>query len=117
MKLNEILKITETFPFLNVCLVLSSMVSVTFSSVLDLIFCLICFTNVLFFGPILRFELMEALVPNYACTTTKKNICLCVYVCIYIYVYIYIYMWVCVCVCVCVWVCIYYSNNFVLIAQ
>ena len=65
------------------------------------------FNQCLIIAPILRFELVEALVPNYACTTTNKNICLCAYV----YIYIYICVCVCVCACVCILcICIYYST-------
>ena len=48
------------------------------------------FNQCFIFAPILSFELMEALVPNYACTKTNKNMFMCV--CIYIYIYICVYV-------------------------
>ena len=74
--------------FLNVRLVLSSMVSVIFFPNSRFEFLSNMFNQCLIFAPILSFELVEVLVPNYACTTTNKNIYLCVYVCIYIYIYV-----------------------------
>ena len=56
--------------------------------------CLICLTNVIV-CPDFEFKLVEALVPDYACTATIKNIwfvCMYVYICIYFTVTIYIYI-------------------------
>ena len=44
------------------------------------------------FAPILSFELVEALVPNYAYTPTNKNICLLyIYMNVTVYNVLYIY--------------------------
>ena len=52
------------------------------------------FNQCFIFAPILSFELVEVLVPNYACTTTNKNIYSCIYiymcVCAYILYIMYI---------------------------
>ena len=47
------------------------------------------FNQCFIFATIFSFELVEALVPNYACTTTNKNICLFVYIYMYVYVSVY----------------------------
>ena len=47
------------------------------------------FNQCFIFAPILSFELVEMLIPNYAYTTTNKNIYLCVYV----------YIYICMCMC------------------
>ena len=65
------------------------------------------YNQCIIFAPILRFELVEALVPIYTCTTTNKNICLCVYAYIYIYIYIYI--------CVYVHVSVYYVYVYIIV--
>ena len=67
------------------------MVSVTFFPNSRFEFLSNMFNQCLVYAPILSFDLVEALVPNYACTTTNKKICLC----IYIYIYIYINMCMC----------------------
>ena len=56
------------------------------------------FNQCFIFAPILSFELVEVLVPNYACTTTNKNIYLCVYVYIYIYMYVHVSIYYILCI-------------------